>query len=337
MTSRSFRRHSGGSTSHRGRRVPAAGRRTGRNSHDFLSFSGRSKFLLFSLIAAIVVVVLISYHLIVVHRTPADWYDSKAKNLLIVIAAHTDDFDIAVGGQALMYHAKGAQVVVVMVSDVTADSDSYNYGVSHGMFSADMVHNKPDVAPNGEAFLRSVYSRNCAECRISDMLDRYKDMGFVSIRPKIPFPDGGGFLPQTIQNSYLTTLRDDLKTQLSDAIIKSGANNVAFYCHDPANLTGVDHAWTGKLGIALYRVLRTERSQIKFHQYLFYVYTGGDPQRGFVTIDVSEKYVEKARLYADIYEYSGPDLKQFLVRLNRVPELGHDLWFRNELRKEVSD
>jgi LmbE family N-acetylglucosaminyl deacetylase len=336
MSSRRGRRHSGGSTSRRGQRA-AAERPTDRAPRRFLSFSGRSKFLWLALSAAVVAVALISYGLVAVYGAPADWYDANAKNLLIVVASHTDDFDIAVGGQALMYQAKGAEVVVVMVSDVTADSDSYNYGVSHGLFSADMEHTKPEVAPNGEAFGRSVYSRNCGQYRINDMRDRYKTFGFVSVLPKTPFPDGGGFLPQTIQDSYLVALKADLKTQLADAIRKSGATNVAIYCHDPANLTGVDHAWAGRLGVALYGTMKTELSQIKFHQYLFYVYTGGgDPRSGFAAIDVSREYADKSRLYADIFEYSGTDLKHFLTTLNRIPEPGHDFWFKHEVRKAVA-
>jgi LmbE family N-acetylglucosaminyl deacetylase len=307
----------------------------------FPSFSRRSKFLLFSLCAAIVAGALISYHFLPAdHDTPTDWYVSNAKNLMIVVASHTDDFDIAVSGQALMYQDKGAQVIVAMVSDVTGDIDSYRSGVSRGLFSADVEFGKVDHALNGEALYHAVYSRNCAQYRIRDMLARYKDFGFVSILPKIPFPDGGGYASQAAQDSYLTTLEGDLETQLSDAIVKSGATNVALYRHDrdPAKSKHPDHAWTGKLGFALYGALEKKFSQIDFHQYCFYVYTnGGDPKSDYVAVDVSEEYGDKSRLYSDIFEYSGANVNRFLTMWNRVPERGHDLWFRNELRKEVPD
>jgi LmbE family N-acetylglucosaminyl deacetylase len=341
MTSRPFRRHSGGSASGHGRHVPAVGRPTDQQSHHFPSFSRRSKFLLFSLCVAIMAGALISYHFLPAdHATPTDWYVANAKNLMIVIASHTDDFCIAVGGQALMYQDKGAQVIVVMVSDVTGDIDSYRSGVSQGLFSADVEYDKLDVDINGVGFRRAVYSRNCAQYRISTMLARHKKWGFASILPKTPFPDGGGFSPQTVQDSYLVTLKDDLETQLSAAIIKSGATNVAFYRHDrdPVKSKHPDHAWAGKLGFALYGALEKKFSQIDFHQYCFYVYTkGSDPASDYVAVDVSGEYDDKACLYSEIFEFSGASVSRFLVMWNRVPKRGHDLWFRNELRKEVPD
>jgi hypothetical protein len=88
----------------------------------------------------------------------------------------------------------------------------------------------------------------------------------------------------------------------------------------------------------LYGALKTKFPQIAFHQYSFYVYTDGDdPEKDYVAVDVSEKYAEKASLYDDVFECWGAETNHSLTIWNRVPARGHDLWFKNELRKKVAD
>jgi hypothetical protein len=255
--------------------------------------------------------------------------------MMIVIEAHTDDFDIGVSGQAFMYQRKGAQVVVAMISDVTCDYDSYNYGVSKGLFKADMKRAVPDVTPDGQAYGRGLHSHNCGDFRIGNMIDRYNRFGFLTVLPRTQFPDGGGLLPPKIRDSFLVPIRNDLTKQLSDAIRGSGATNVAVYCHDIEDVPGKDHDWAGTLGVEVYKALKADLPQVKLHKYLFYVYTNGAPRKGFVPIDVSQEYTKKTQLYGDVYEYLGKDCKHFLTTLNRIPEAGHDCWFQKELRRKA--
>jgi hypothetical protein len=151
------------------------------------------------------------------------------------------------------------------------------------------------------------------------------------------FPDGGGFYSKTVQESYFDTIRDDLEPQLTDQIIKSGCNNITFFCHDPEILEHVDHVWAGTLGVALYERMKLQFPTFKFYPHLFYLHTdGGDPKNGYTQINVEQKYSEKARLYSDIFEYEAPSLHELLVSFNKVPESGHDQWFRNELSRPFS-
>jgi len=259
-----------------------------------------------------------------------------ARNLLIVVQAHSDDFDFGVSGQALIYQTQGVQIVIVTLSDVTADQASYSFGTSKNLFSADMEYNKADVAPNGEVFHRKYYSRSCGQYRLGNMRERYRKWGFTSLQPKVTFPDGGGFCSMTVQESYSALIRADLELQLANQITKSRCNNIAFYCHDPEIPEHVDHVWAGNLGIALYRLMKNRFSTVEFYPYFFYVDTdGGDPKNGHTTINVKQKYLEKALLYSDIFEYEVPSLHKLLISYNRVPERGHDQWFSNELRKPI--
>jgi LmbE family N-acetylglucosaminyl deacetylase len=338
MSSRRSRHRSGKSTPEHDPHVPVVERPADDKSHRFPSLFGRSKLLVLLLSVAIVAGASMVYYVMAVRGATDEWFDPDAKNLMIVVEAHTDDFDIGVSGQAFMYQRKGAQVMVAMVSDVTSDYDSYNYGVSKGLFKADMKKEVPDVTPDGQAYGRGLYSRNCANYRIGDMIDGYNKFGFFTVLPRTPFPDGGGLLPAKIRDSFLIPMRNDLKKQLSYVIRNSGATNVAVYCHDPDNHTGEDHAWAGRLGVEVYKALKADLPQVKFHGYLFYVYTYGDaPINGFSVVDVSQEYAKKIKVYEEIYEYLGKDLKYFLTSLNRTPEAGHDYWFRNELRKKLSE
>ncbi|MEM2955515.1 MAG: hypothetical protein QXM25_02230, partial [Nitrososphaerales archaeon] len=229
----------------------------------------------------------------------------KYLDYVIIVQAHSDDFDFSLFGQSLIYQKLGSVIVVVTVTDCQADMLCYDYAVSNGLIQPDAMYNETFQTSNGNQYTRPFCSPNVGMCRINSMECRYSKWNIVSVRPSTPAPDGIGSFSDAVKNSFIASIVPDLTDKISKILTasKSEGLKVIFYIHDPEVNEHGDHVFSGYIGIQVYQNLKGNLVGNSFKLKAYYVYTSAQiPIQGYMYVDVSSVYTKKLQFFNSIWE-----------------------------------
>ena len=259
-------------------------------------------------------------------------------DVMIVVQAHSDDFDLALSGQALRAQQLGWVLAVVTVTDCGAATGHYQYAVEQGVIQPDGQNNSLAISPDGAAFSRPFYSHNLGIFRLNKMEERYEAYGISTIYPTTSIPDGISTAPAYVQNSYFTTaeveLRDKIQAYIYDLSNATGKKlNVVFLIHSPNVAEHGDHSFSSVLGEHIFSKIKSCDSKTlkRFYVYPIYPYE----RTGFDIVDVSSVYDLKLQLVEIVWEVGDPELNDLLKSWHRHPWSGDDYWFSHEIVDSV--
>ena len=232
--------------------------------------------------------------------------------VMIVIQAHTDDFDLALSGIAMDFRDAGGTVIICTVTDCGVGH--YYYGIDSGAYEHDRQRNKT-VYAGGTSYIRPFYSKNCQKCRLEHMRERYKEYGFIPLTPRTKVPDMIELIydanPENVVGKvmryYARNAEYDLYRELGNELQRYKNVEITFYTHDPTYPEIPDHMFVGKIGEQVYRRLKYDKNL-----YYYYVYrSNSDVRKKYKVINMKHRIDDKRTLLNKVWESGDPYAKVF--------------------------